>query len=52
MHAFVLWFPHRVIFKAMSLTNLEVIEIVSWRDFQGPSAKPWLLHCRMLSNQL
>ena len=47
MHGSLLWLPHRVIFKAVSLTNLEVIEIVSWRDFQRPSAKPWLLHCRM-----
>jgi hypothetical protein len=44
MHGSLLWLPHRVIFKAVSLTNLEVIEIVSWRDFQRPSAKPWLLH--------
>lgn len=50
MHASLLWLPHRVIFKAVSLTNLEVIEIVSWCDFQRPSAKPWLLHCRLLQD--
>ena len=35
--------PHRVSVEAVSLTNLEVIEIVSWGDFQCTSAKPHLV---------
>lgn len=35
----VMFAPHRVIFKAMGLTDLEVVEIVRWSDLQGSSAK-------------